>query len=509
MPVITLAYFQPLPDDGVIAKSAARSTSSTSSKQLLRFGAKGSEAWDIDTWRRFVAQMPALDDAGATPPPPPPATAAASTKPPPEWVDASAFRSLCEKMRHEMQRRVTAFDAEIGEHIKDRSKRGEGMAYAMRLGPLRRVLCIGDVHSSVHALMQTLDAIRRAGFMNNDMRLTPGTTLIFLGDVINRGPYNLACLSLVFTLILRNSFDPTRYAHCVAGNHESKLMWAGDVVSDTLGVELKKRHIAPQAIAETLQMLPTALFATIGGEVVQFNHAAIDPVLAGATYVADGKERYDIKWGSGSSNNTLRQFLTSTRHALLLLDETNSTQNASDGLYGPGDASKQSKTRQNKARRDATEYSLLKWSDLGGHGNEARLDVESGRWEFGRKAVRKYLDHTGVSRMISGHQDLTQLGVFGAHAGSTHTEVFDLSVPKCVNGVCRVGEYMALKTSIAWESKPGAFGANCFVCLQGSDAKHDTALPAQQQQLVPLRRGPTSPPRTPFRPPRMALPPPT
>lgn len=405
--------------------------------------------WNLPEWKTFIESLPPMDRELAD-------------KDRTSRVDGDAFNALCEGVGAVLEERINVRRGLSTEVV---TKNFHGTAYAMKLGTCNRVVCVGDVHSSVHALMQTIASIRKREYLDDSLRLSAGTTLIFLGDVVNRGPYNLACLSLVLTIIERNP-----RAYCVAGNHEGIDMWREKShVRDTLGDELKRVGVKKDPVARVLQLLPTVLFATIGGETVQFNHAGVDPVLAGANFKKlagkpKGPTTYNILWGTGE--NVLKAYLKS-RQSVLVLGPHNSTCNRSETKTQP--ATLERCTKKVQSSRDvfaATDDNLQKWGDLGGMGNEARLDEETGRWEFGREAISLYLKNAGVNRIVGGHQDLTQLGIFGKFA-STKTDVFDLSQPVQKDGIIKISSkaYTALKTSIAWESKPGDFQANCFVVL--------------------------------------------
>ena len=93
---------------------------------------------------------------------------------------------------------------------------------------------IGDVHGEIDALVALL------GHLGAD--LTAGTVqrpLVFVGDLVDRGPDSLAVVELVRGLVDRGQ------ALCVAGNHEINLLlgdrkegngWAWGDASDHLSL---------------------------------------------------------------------------------------------------------------------------------------------------------------------------------------------------------------------------------------------------------------------------------
>lgn len=76
---------------------------------------------------------------------------------------------------------------------------------------------VGDVHGCLDEL---LDLLARLGYVvNGDLHVTPppGRTLVFLGDLVDRGPSSAGVLRLVMNAVRARS------ALCVIGNHDEKL----------------------------------------------------------------------------------------------------------------------------------------------------------------------------------------------------------------------------------------------------------------------------------------------
>lgn len=80
-----------------------------------------------------------------------------------------------------------------------------------------RVYAIGDVHGCADLLDQLLDRIRD----DDAARGTARTTLIFLGDLVDRGPGSAAVIETL--LRLRDARPDTRF---IAGNHEEVFLEA-------------------------------------------------------------------------------------------------------------------------------------------------------------------------------------------------------------------------------------------------------------------------------------------
>jgi serine/threonine-protein phosphatase PP1 catalytic subunit len=72
------------------------------------------------------------------------------------------------------------------------------------------ILVIGDIHGNLKGLLKIIEIIERK----------KPRFIIFLGDIVDRGPYQLECLILVLSLKIR---DPNKY-FILKGNHETLEM---------------------------------------------------------------------------------------------------------------------------------------------------------------------------------------------------------------------------------------------------------------------------------------------
>jgi protein phosphatase len=99
---------------------------------------------------------------------------------------------------------------------------------------------IGDVHGCYDELIELLEKL---GYEVNEGRLKPapqsGRKLIFLGDLVDRGPKSPAVLRLVMDMVARGQ------ALCLPGNHDVKL------VRKLMGRDVQITH----GLAETLEQL--------------------------------------------------------------------------------------------------------------------------------------------------------------------------------------------------------------------------------------------------------------
>jgi len=140
---------------------------------------------------------------------------------------------------------------------------------------------IGDVHG---CLPELLELLGRLGYsVAEGLSVTPpaGRTLVFLGDLTDRGPDSPGVLRLVMGMVAAGT------ALCVQGNHDAKLLRAlqGHAVQVTHGLEvtLDQFRRQPPGFAETvkgfLAGLPSHLLLD-GGNLVAA-HAGLPAHLQG------------------------------------------------------------------------------------------------------------------------------------------------------------------------------------------------------------------------------------
>ena len=89
---------------------------------------------------------------------------------------------------------------------------------------------IGDIHGEIGALSSLLS---RLGYDGNG-RHPEGHRLVFLGDLVDRGPDSIAVFRLVQHLVNKGN------AQCVVGNHELNLLRiheSGDGLPQNNGLE--------------------------------------------------------------------------------------------------------------------------------------------------------------------------------------------------------------------------------------------------------------------------------
>ena len=139
------------------------------------------------------------------------------------------------------------------------------------------IYIIGDIHSSLHSLLDIIFDLRRKNvFINeNSFELKQNKYIIFLGDIIDRGPYNVELLVFIFMLQLKNEDRVI----IINGNHEDATQYEKKNVGAGTLLEIKKQF--PNINSEdinlfnsTLNYLPSVLFLNFNNNLYQLNHGS-------------------------------------------------------------------------------------------------------------------------------------------------------------------------------------------------------------------------------------------
>ena len=83
-----------------------------------------------------------------------------------------------------------------------------------------KVIIIGDTHGSFHTFFRIFLRLRKENILNENLKLTNGTKLIILGDVLDRGQFALEILFLLFLLMKINNSINELNVIFNRGNHE-------------------------------------------------------------------------------------------------------------------------------------------------------------------------------------------------------------------------------------------------------------------------------------------------
>ncbi len=158
----------------------------------------------------------------------------------------------------------------------------------IRLNKNEKIHIIGDIHSSIHSVVDILSDLYDKGIMNDNFQLSNDNCLIFLGDIVDRGPYSVESLILILIIKIVNNDS----VWILNGNHENRLYYnklskqfinfkqefeaynyQGN--NDMNNIITRNTNIN-KLFDEILLWLPTVLFAKHDDKIYQFNHGAFE-----------------------------------------------------------------------------------------------------------------------------------------------------------------------------------------------------------------------------------------
>lgn len=222
-----------------------------------------------------------------------------------------------------------------------------------------KITLIGDIHSSLHSLLDIIYDLREKGYFKNDLfELADNHYIIFLGDIVDRGPYSVELLLLVF--ILKNT--NFNQVYIINGNHEDKETYEYyDFKKETIN-QLGDHHVELEKI---LYFLPSVIYLKLNDKLYHLSHGALP---------------------EQNSIEGIKLFLNSKKDEESL--ELPKFYLISD--YDPENS--------------------LKWGDFKiSNGYEEGNQENSGRPQFGYDIVNSYCINLGITNLITGHQDLKPL----------------------------------------------------------------------------------------------------
>ena len=97
------------------------------------------------------------------------------------------------------------------------------------------VVIVGDIHSSLYSLLQILQKMKDMKQIDDAFKLINNTKMVFLGDLVDRGPFSLEILMIAFKLKLVNPDSVI----ILNGNHEDKQTYDEYGLSIEMNYEMK------------------------------------------------------------------------------------------------------------------------------------------------------------------------------------------------------------------------------------------------------------------------------
>lgn len=284
-----------------------------------------------------------------------------------------------------------------------------------------KIIMIGDLHSSLTSMINILKTLYIKNMINLKFHLADDHYLVFLGDIIDRGPYGIELMAIALTL---KYYNPDN-VFIINGNHEDFNVYKKYGFLNELKESLDDNLV--KKVNEFMWKLPSAIILEIGNNKYQLCHGAV---------ASKEHQRELVKFINDSESD-----LVHLGYRYLLHDD-------------------------------------LKWGDFTGYPGFEK--DHHGRNRYGPDVVEKYLKLTGLTCILSGHQDnsnllLQVLQKSSSVRLSTNYSNYKLYVPKTYDHISKndqrskillrpMVDFQALVTSSAYMSK------------KNSELKYDTFL---------------------------------
>lgn len=219
-----------------------------------------------------------------------------------------------------------------------------------------KVIVIGDIHSSIHSIKEILDSFLQRGIMSENFEISDEYTIIFLGDILDRGPFGLDIIHIIFRL--KNS-NPFQKVIILNGNHEDVGMYTRYGFGDEISTQLKDINDI-KLIKNLLTYLPSVLFLDVNETILQLNHGGIETSYSPIKFIAS---IFDYQFHGVDDGNKLF-------------------------------------------------YKGLRWSDFDGTIEGEQPSSRGGKLKkYGKDYTDEYLAENGLSGFIRGHQDFHHFAI--------------------------------------------------------------------------------------------------
>jgi predicted MPP superfamily phosphohydrolase len=226
-----------------------------------------------------------------------------------------------------------------------------------------QISIIGDIHSAFHSVIDIIvDIHDKEFFITNTLKLSENKYIIFTGDFVNKGPYSIEVLTLIFNLKIINPNN----VFLINGNHEDRNTY----LHHDFEYEMTAQGIDSNMIDKLFNFLPSALFIKFDNKIYQFCHGVMDHKYGGFN-----DDMSDIP-------SRLNEFLDNDKMYDLVIGES-----------------------------DDVLTNNFKWGDFNMKIDGIVPTKKDGVNEYGIGIVKKYLNKNKIECILSGHQDSINFGI--------------------------------------------------------------------------------------------------
>ena len=171
------------------------------------------------------------------------------------------------------------------------------------------ICLIGDLHSSLHSLCEILLKIKDEYFVHDTNKLKSNKYIIFLGDIVDRGPYSIELLVIIAYLKQNNMEN----IFIINGNHEQKKTYKKYGLYNESETEYNE-----QLNFDFLAYLPSCIILNFKGHNFHLCHGSFDVNLL------DKKIKYENYKGQ------YNQFINSDHLTLGFVDYGSANESANE-----------------------------------------------------------------------------------------------------------------------------------------------------------------------------------
>lgn len=127
-----------------------------------------------------------------------------------------------------------------------------------------RIVVWGDLKGAFHSLCRDLEELKHQGIIDDSLEIVQKNYyLVINGDAINRSPYVMETLVIIFYLILKNP----KHVIYTCGNHESKNLWHNYQLAKELKIRARYLSSAPIPLGDEMtklfSILPKAFYLRV------------------------------------------------------------------------------------------------------------------------------------------------------------------------------------------------------------------------------------------------------